>query len=54
LSHTLRIDICYQPLRVGWAIRRGDFDLLRRIIRRSHPLWGGRSSKSLQRLVFVR
>jgi hypothetical protein len=39
---TLRIDICYRPLRVGWAIRRGDFDSLRRIARWSHTLWGGR------------
>ena len=40
--NTLRIDICYRPLRVGWAVRRGDFDSLRRIVRWSHTLWGGR------------
>jgi hypothetical protein len=33
---TLRIDICYPPLRVGWAVRRGDFESLRRIVRWSH------------------
>jgi hypothetical protein len=38
---TLRIDICYRPLRVGWAVRRDDFDSLRRIVRWSHTLWGG-------------
>src|ERR1700731_1431214 len=40
---TLRVDICYRPLRLGWAIRHGDFDALRRSIRLSHTLWGGRS-----------
>lgn len=39
---TLRVDICYRPLRLGGAIRRGDFDSLRKIIRLSHALWGGR------------
>ena len=44
MSHmdTLRIDICYRPLRVGWAVRRGDFESLRRIVRWSHTLSGGR------------
>src|SRR5262249_35607130 len=39
---TLRVDICYRPLRLGWAIRRGDFDSLRKVFRLSHTLWGGR------------
>lgn len=39
---TLRVDICYRPLRLGWAIRRGDFDGLRQVFRLSHTLWGGR------------
>lgn len=39
---TLRIEICYRPLRVAWAIRGGDFGSLRRIFRWSHTLWGGR------------
>jgi hypothetical protein len=39
---TLRVDICYRPLRLGWAIRRGDFASLREIFRISHTLWGGR------------
>ena len=39
---TLRVDICYRPLRIGWAIRAGDFDAYRRAVRYSHALWGGR------------
>lgn len=39
---TLRVDICYRPLRLGWAIRRDDFDSLRKVFRLSHTLWGGR------------
>jgi hypothetical protein len=39
---TLRIDICYRPLRLGWAIRAGDFDALRQVFRLSHTVWGGR------------
>jgi hypothetical protein len=38
----LRADICYRPLRLGWAVRRGDLDSLREIFRYSHTLWGGR------------
>ena len=41
---TLRVDICYRPLRLAWVIRRGDFESLRRIFRVSHTLWGGRSN----------
>lgn len=39
---TLRIDICYRPLRLGWVIRAEDFDALRQVFRLSHTLWGGR------------
>src|SRR5271169_4022558 len=39
---TLHADICYRPLRLGWAVRRGDFDSLRKIFRFSHTFWGGR------------
>ena len=39
---TRRVDICYRPLRLGWAIRRGDFDSLRRVFRLSQTLGGGR------------
>jgi hypothetical protein len=39
---TLRVNICYRPLRIGWAIRAGDLDAFRRAVRYSHALWGGR------------
>ncbi len=39
---TLRVDVCYRPLRIGWAIRAGDFDAYRRAICYSSALWGGR------------
>jgi hypothetical protein len=39
---TLRVDICYRPLRIGWAIKSGDFDAFRKAVRYSCALWGGR------------
>lgn len=39
---TIRVDICYRPIRIGWAIRSGDIDAFRRAVRLSYALWGGR------------
>lgn len=39
---TLRVNICYRPLRIGWAIRANDFDNFRRAVRYSYAFWGGR------------
>ncbi len=39
---TVRVGICYRPLRIGWAIRAGDIDAFRQAVRLSHTLWGGR------------
>ncbi|MBK8815650.1 MAG: hypothetical protein IPN42_09185 [Methylococcaceae bacterium] len=39
---TTRIDICYRPLRIGWAIRSGDMDSFRQAVKYSYALWGGR------------
>lgn len=39
---TLRVDICYRPLRIGWAIRSDDFQAFREAVQLSHTLWGGR------------
>lgn len=39
---SIRVDICYRPLRIGWAIRAGDFDAMRAAMRLSFALWGGR------------
>lgn len=39
---TLRVDICYRPLRIGWAIKSGDIKAFRQVVKISHTLWGGR------------
>ena len=39
---TIRVDICYRPLRIGWAIRASDIDAFRHAGRLSYTLWGGR------------
>ncbi len=39
---TIRVDICYRPLRIGWAIRLGDIDAFRTAVRLSYVFWGGR------------
>jgi len=39
---SVRVDICYRPLRIGWAISAGDREAFRKAVRLSHTLWGGR------------
>lgn len=39
---TLRVDICYRPLRIGWVIQSGDIPSFRQAVKLSHTLWGGR------------
>ena len=39
---TIRVDISYRPLRIGWAIQAGDIEAFRRAVRLSYALWGGR------------
>src|SRR5437879_5505469 len=39
---SIRVDISYRPLRIGWAIRAGDVDAFRSAARLSFALWGGR------------
>ncbi|HEY9100216.1 MAG TPA: hypothetical protein VIN38_15215 [Thiobacillus sp.] len=39
---TIRVDICYRPLRIGWVIQSGDIGAFRQAVRLSHTLWGGR------------
>jgi hypothetical protein len=39
---TVRVDICYRPLRIAWAIKADDMDALRTATRISFALWGGR------------
>lgn len=38
----LNVDICYRPIRIAWAIRRGDMSAFRTAVRVSNALWGGR------------
>ena len=42
MADTLRVDISYRPLRIGWAVREGDLAAIRQAIKYSHALWGGR------------
>ena len=39
---TVRVDICYRPLRIAWAVKAGDIDAFRTAARMSFALWGGR------------
>lgn len=39
---TVRVDISYRPLRIGWVIQAGDLAGFRTAVRYSHALWGGR------------
>lgn len=38
----MRVDLCYRPLRIGWAVRAGDIGAIRQAMKYSHALWGGR------------
>lgn len=42
MTNTMRVDECYRPLRIGWAVRQGDLNAIRQAVRYSHALWGGR------------
>jgi len=39
---TIRVKICYRPLRFGWAIRANDITAFQQAVRLSYALWGGR------------
>lgn len=39
---TLRVDICYRPIRIGWVIQSGDTVAFPQAVKLSHTLWGGR------------
>jgi hypothetical protein len=39
---TSRVDICYRPLRIAWAVHSGDREAFRKAVRLTHTLWGGR------------
>lgn len=42
MTNTVRMDLSYRPLRLGWAVRRGDLAAIRTAVRYSYALWGGR------------
>ncbi|MDR6672147.1 hypothetical protein [Xanthomonas sp. 1678] len=42
MADTVRVNLCYRPLRIGWAVRADDLEGFRRAVRYSHVLWGGR------------
>lgn len=42
MADTLRVDVCYRPLRIGWAVQEGDMAAIRQAMKYSHALWGGR------------
>ena len=39
---TSRVDICYRPLRIAWAIHSKDREAFREAVRLTHTMWGGR------------
>jgi hypothetical protein len=39
---TVRVNICYRPLRICWAICGGDLAAFRSVIRTTYTMWGGR------------
>jgi hypothetical protein len=39
---TVRVNICYRPLRICWAICAGDRGAFRDAVKFSHTMWGGR------------
>ncbi len=39
---TSALRISYRPVRFGWCVRNNNWDDLRRAVRLSHTLWGGR------------
>jgi hypothetical protein len=39
---THSVQVRYRPVRFGWCLRTGDMEQLRRVLRLTHTLWGGR------------
>ena len=39
---TVRVNICYRPLRICWAISAGDFAAFRSAVSTTFTMWGGR------------
>lgn len=41
-ASSIGVNICYRPLRIGWAIKSGDVSAFRKVVGLNHTLWGGR------------
>jgi hypothetical protein len=39
---TCRINVCYRPMRIAWAVHSEDRDAIRRAVKLSNAFWGGR------------
>jgi hypothetical protein len=39
---SVRVDLCYRPMKLAWAIRSGDIEAFRRAVKLSYAFWGGR------------
>ncbi len=39
--NTLSVTVRYRPIRLGWCMRSGDFEALRKALRLSFTMWGG-------------
>ncbi len=39
---SIRVNISYRPLRIGWAIDSGDMEAYRKAVQFSYSMWGGR------------
>jgi hypothetical protein len=39
---SLVVNVAYRPIRIGWCVREGNWDHVRKALRLTHTLWGGR------------
>ena len=39
---TLNLRVTYRPVRIGWCVRDGNMEDVRRALSLTHTLWGGR------------
>ena len=42
----INLQVRYRPIRIGWCVREGDFEELRKALRLTHTFWGGASTRS--------
>jgi hypothetical protein len=41
---TCRVNVCYRPLRIAWAVHSADREAIRRAVKLTNALWGGRNN----------